>query len=845
MTKIKTIPTPETKGRSVTLLEYVTHSAWAMLPSVMDQLGQVITRHVSGEKLSAAVVANIVSARESRTEETTASLSAGELGATTEIVATEAGYDLIGSVARIVIGGVIAKRSSMVNGASQPRGTAVDTLRLQLESALTDDRVGSILFHVESPGGTVSGLSKLAEDIRSATKPTVAFVDGLAASAGLWLASQADRVEATRDSSIGSIGVYTFVVDQSRQYENAGIRVMVAQSNEGKADGLKGTAVTEGLMKELQEGVEAFHTQFLEDLATGREMTPQAIRDLGRTRVWLATEALQLGLIDAIADDVRDTIAAMNEQHTPPRVRRDLVGPTSRADITHQTPKAGDEGRPTMGDTDKGTAAPTAAPAVDTNAIQAAALKAERERVAALDAKAASLRALAGSNALIVDTALASAKAGDITPEQFASNVIDDITKVQGPTGHAPSGTPVGMGDDQRDKITSALQLAMVSKVAPQAVSTITNRTENAARVASSLGFRTVDEAANALHDLRGSHLRKGSLQSTVKHLLAAQYGVSVSDIESRYSSDEELFKAAVHTTSDFPALLSNVMNKSLSVYAMEVQTFWQQIARRGTSTDFKARKIVTVSGENDLLTVAEGDSPELGSFDDRGEDLAVDPQARDYALTYQMFKNDDLGVLANNLRLVSRSGVRRPDQMVAALLAQNSGNGPTMSDGVNMFNAAHNNLASASALNYANLKAAVTAMRALKDFNSRKPNEIEVEPRVLLTGTEISMTAQDLTTQEYAPGSTGANNEKNVFRNMLEAVYSQRLSGISATRWWLFADPADVAALEVSFLDGIDTPQIHMHEGGHPLQQRFTALIPGIGVSAVNYEGAYSNPGA
>lgn len=81
------------------------------------------------------------------------------------------------------------------------------------------------------------------------------------------------------------------------------------------------------------------------------------------------------------------------------------------------------------------------------------------------------------------------------------------------------------------------------------------------------------------------------------------------------------------------------------------------------------------------------------------------------------------------------------------------------------------------------------------------------------------------------------------MLRGRLTAVDSPRLSG---NRWYLFADPRDIAAFEVKFLDGQEQPNVQLIESeSNPFSRTFWCWIPGIGVGPVNPEAAYSNPGA
>lgn len=94
----------------------------------------------------------------------------------------------------------------------------------QLRKADADPSIVAHLLRVDSPGGTVDGTETLASLIKDLKKPVVAFVDGMAASAALWLISGADYIIASNDfDEIGSVGVLLSFADFQPAYEKKGV----------------------------------------------------------------------------------------------------------------------------------------------------------------------------------------------------------------------------------------------------------------------------------------------------------------------------------------------------------------------------------------------------------------------------------------------------------------------------------------------------------------------------------------------------------------------------------------------------------------------------------------------
>src|SRR5690606_37146136 len=128
-----------------------------------------------------------------------------------------------GSIAVVPVRGMIEHRSSFFS--EFLGGASIEALRAALRAALADPEVAAIVLDIDSPGGTVAGITELAAELRAArsVKPIYAVANTLAASAAYWLASQATEVVATPSATVGSIGVLVVHLDQSRALDQAGI----------------------------------------------------------------------------------------------------------------------------------------------------------------------------------------------------------------------------------------------------------------------------------------------------------------------------------------------------------------------------------------------------------------------------------------------------------------------------------------------------------------------------------------------------------------------------------------------------------------------------------------------
>lgn len=866
------------------VLQLVAETPWMLTHATFNQLVPIALRHARGEKLDSDHIAAVI--QNQRTAVTRHARSIGNESG------SSSGYSVHGSVARIEITGVIAPYAHMVNSSEGPRGTPVSAIREQLEEAIGDDRVGSILLHMDTPGGNSQSIDLLATEIARAAeiKPVIAYAQGMICSAGYYLASQATRIESATDGTIGSIGTVSITFDFSEQFRIDGVKTIKTASEPLKGASTPGLEVSDEHVAMMQNLVNDVQSSFVDAVARGRGVDPSVVQDQWGAMVWPAGQALELGLIDAITADVRDLVDRMNDEYQPQRSQssRGLSPTRSAAHPTQTLPAATVAGAiaataaepphtpdgslemklnrplfdPSPANNPQSAAggtlpapapvapAPAAPPGqqlsqADLDAAEQRGVQMNQERICEIQSRADALRQLSGNHARMEEHINASISDPKVTPDEFSKRGTELCTELNPPTGHAPSGTSVGAGEDSADKFRSAAELSLIRRSNPGLLDRARGNSDAASQIRSTLGFPDSSSFDRAVSDLDSSVIRTYSVMDLALHSIARREGISRDDARSRYyGTSHSLMSAAFHSASDFPALLANTQNKSLLAMFREQKTFYESIARIGTAGDYKIADLASLSEAPNFKRIPEGGKPDEGGFKDRREQVRVEPWGRAFSWTYQMIRNDDLSAFDRFNQMVAMSASRVPDDALANALALNGGNGPTMSDGLAMFDSAHKNLAATpAALSYEGVRAARRAMASQVGFGEDKA-PLEIEARTLLVPTSLMDTADDLVTQEYVPGTEGGNRQKNRLVG-LGSKHSSRLDRNSATRWYLFGDPATMPAFEIRFLDGQREPRIERVQDGDPLNYRFYAVIMGFGLSALQYEAAYSNAGA
>lgn len=263
-------------------IEFFSSQIWALEESVLISARDLIVSRIENGKFSDAEIELRTGGGGNRKEPT---------------------YIVDGDTAIIPIVGIIGKRFSLLERISHDT-TNVQTVRADLQQALDDPRIKQIHLQIESPGGTVSGVPELADFIFESrgAKPIIAYADGLAASAAYWLAAAADKVYASKSTQVGSIGVYTVIQDYTVRYHNEGVKAEVIRAGKHKASGhpLKGFSNDD---RNYQQGqVNEIMELFKESIQKYRKMTSEQVDKVATGEVWLAKNALSLGLIDGVAE---------------------------------------------------------------------------------------------------------------------------------------------------------------------------------------------------------------------------------------------------------------------------------------------------------------------------------------------------------------------------------------------------------------------------------------------------------------------------------------------------------------------------------------------------------------
>lgn len=252
----------------------LSESHWAILPEALDALIEKLSLHARGVAVESAAPFSAVRPPRPRGD----------------------------AVAIIPVHGAITQHGGglfeMLFG-----GVSVDGIAADFRAALAEDEVRAVLLDIDSPGGSVFGVSELADEIYRARgkKPIYAIANGTAASAAYWLGAAADEFYVTPSGLAGSIGVFAVHVDISEMAAREGMKPTIVSAGKYKTEGNEFEPLGDDARGAVQERIDDYYGLFVSDIARFRGTTEAKVRGgYGEGRVLTAKAAVSAGLADKV-----------------------------------------------------------------------------------------------------------------------------------------------------------------------------------------------------------------------------------------------------------------------------------------------------------------------------------------------------------------------------------------------------------------------------------------------------------------------------------------------------------------------------------------------------------------
>ena len=300
--------------------------------------------------------------------------------------------------------------------------------------------------------------------------------------------------------------------------------------------------------------------------------------------------------------------------------------------------------------------------------------------------------------------------------------------------------------------------------------------------------------------------------------------------------SKSEMVAMAMHSTSDFPLLFSNLAGKSLDAAYNEEPHTWKALARQRNLPDFKQASDLVIAADLAPEQLLEGGEYKKGTLKEAQATWKLATYARKICITRQAIINDDLSALECVPEYLGRGFRRLESNLVWALI---TGNAVTSVDNQALFAAGHANTGT-GVIGIAGMNAAKKAMRKQTDISGVTVN---LTPDYLVVPSDLEATAlQFLYPSGYAPAAMTGAAGPNVYAGSMQLIVEPRLDG-SAVQWYAAAGPSKVDGLVFGYLADEPGPSItpvpERDPDGLSILARFD-----FGAAVMNYRFIYRSSG-
>jgi protease IV len=226
--------------------------------------------------------------------------------------------------------GIIQVEGTITSGkapAPSPFGTDSGSAYSQeiiknLKKANEDSSVKAVILFVDSPGGSVFASDEIALQVKAMTKPIIAVMGSLAASGGYYISAPTKEIWASPHTLTCSIGVISQFLNVEGFAKEYGITTITVKSGKFKDTGNPFREFTQADQSLWQTIIDEAYDSFVQIVADGRHMKPDAVRKIADGRICTGKQAKEMGLVDNLGylPEAIKHAAELGGIHGEPRV---------------------------------------------------------------------------------------------------------------------------------------------------------------------------------------------------------------------------------------------------------------------------------------------------------------------------------------------------------------------------------------------------------------------------------------------------------------------------------------------------------------------------------------------
>jgi|694.fasta_scaffold19329_10 hypothetical protein len=418
-----------------------------------------------------------------------------------------------------------------------------------------------------------------------------------------------------------------------------------------------------------------------------------------------------------------------------------------------------------------------------------------------------------------------------VTLDIARQKVLERMTTTQ-PLGSGPSVVREG-----REELRKAMRAGLISR-ALQGSGARNVQIADADKVAGYQDFERMSMLRMVERSLQAAGLDTSRMVPKDMTMLAFGHRPTIERLQ-----NANIIRDAYHTTGSFANLLLDAANKTLLAGYEEAPYTWNLWARQAASVaDFKNINRIRFGESPNLEMVPENTDYKEGAMTDSKETYKVEKFGRLFTITWETVVNDDLDAISRIPQMHGNAARRTQNQKVYEVLTSN----PTMGDGVALFGShasGSNTSGGAGAPAVGTLNTGFTAMRRQTGLNSS--TILNIAPRYLIVPVSYEATALELVNSTSYNAANNNEGVRNIYGpggpRSLTVIGEPQLDASSTTVWYLAADPGQIDTVELTFLQGEESPVIES-EWDFDKDVYKNKVRQTFGVKAIDWRGLFRN---
>ncbi|MCG2668752.1 HK97 family phage prohead protease [Bradyrhizobium sp. GCM10023182] len=369
---------------------------------------------------------------------------------------------------------------------------------------------------------------------------------------------------------------------------------------------------------------------------------------------------------------------------------------------------------------------------------------------------------------------------------------------------------------DERDGVADAMQIALTTRIL----------------ASSSFDYQGPKDRYGKAHFEQHKEQARQYMDLSLVEMAAASIGYRGHTFSMSTVDKLRVFERAFNSTSDFPSIFSNALNKSLLARYSLVTPTYRELAVERPFKDFRPHPQVRAGDFPQLQEVQQNGELRSGTSGDASENVSITPYGVIFTISRQMLVNDDLGAIDQILGSAGETVLVFENDTFFKMFNSNP---VLLTDSTAVFASGHGNLAGTGAA--PSVSTVSDARQALRGMKSLSGNFLNVPPALIIAG-PAQETVIDQLVASITPTLVGS---VNPYAGKLRAISD---ANISDTSWYVATEPSRVPCFIYGFLNGANGPRTTIHSP-FGLQGVKVSLEHDFGVGAIDYRGFYKNAGA